>query len=119
MLKKKKKKHDYLFINARGDRLRYDSVYKTMKRVLLCLGMEDRINYLTPHSFRHTFSTKWIKSSIELGTDNNLELLAEQLGHSNSEVTKRTYYHIFEQSKKELRRKLEENNYYLREGKDE
>lgn len=119
MLKKKKKKHDYLFINARGERLRYDSVYKTINKVLLSLGMEDRINYLTPHSFRHTFATKWIKSSIELGTDTNLELLAEQLGHSNSEVTKRTYYHIFEQSKKELSKKLEENNYYLREDKDE
>jgi|GEM_PF-3412947 len=119
VLKKKKKKHDYLFINARGDRLRYDSVYKTMNRVLLSLGMEDRINYLTPHSFRHTFSAKWIKSSIELGTDKDLELLAEQLGHSNSEITKRTYYHIFEHSKIELRRKLEENNYYLRENEDE
>lgn len=119
MLKKKKKKHDYLFINARGERLRYDSVYKTMNRVLLSLGMEDRINYLTPHSFRHTFATKWIKSSIELGTDTDLELLAEQLGHSNSGVTKRTYYHIFEQSKKELSKKLEENNYYFRGGEDE
>lgn len=113
LLKQKRKKHDYLFVNNRGERLRYDSVYKEMNNILLGSEMRVRIGDLTPHSFRHTFATKWIKNSIELGIDKDLDLLAEQLGHSSPEVTKRTYYHIFEESKKELLRKIEkENNYF-------
>lgn len=113
LLKKKKRKHEYLFVNNRGERLRYDSVYKEMNNTLLRCEMECRIGELTPHSFRHTFATKWIKNSIELGIDKDLELLAEQLGHSSSEVTKRTYYHIFEASKKELLEKIEKENHYF------
>lgn len=113
LLKKKKRKHEYLFVNNRGERLRYDSVYKEMNNTLLRCEMKCRIGELTPHSFRHTFATKWIKNSIELGIDKDLELLAEQLGHSNSEVTKRTYYHIFEVSKKELLEKIEKENHYF------
>lgn len=121
--RKKKGNMQYLFINRDGNRLKYGATEKMFTSILGKLfpisGCSEEINnenkerkeILKIHSFRHTYSSKWIKTAEVLHKDVELYLLAEILGHADPKTTKATYIHFFQNDKKILLSKLEETKY--------
>lgn len=112
MKRKNVKEHGYLFVNNQGNRLRYGATEKMFNKKLIESKLEHRKGDLTIHSFRHTYASKWFKNAIETKKDIELDLLAEMLGHSNSNTTRKTYCHLFEKDRQALLEKLEDSKYY-------
>lgn len=76
---------DYLFVNAGGGRLSYESLrYQCM---LAC--KEAGVLYHGLHVFRHTFAT----NQFYKGT--NVKILSKILGHSETSVTYNIYIHLY------------------------
>ncbi|SFM26873.1 tyrosine-type recombinase/integrase [Pelosinus propionicus] len=103
------KKHDFLFTNRNGTRLKYNSVRDTFNDVLDKTGLSDRKGEpnLVIHSFRHTYATNWIKHVYNKAKDVELDILSGQLGHANGKITRNTYVHFFKKEKLELLKKIE------------
>lgn len=75
-------KFDYVFVNQLGKPLKHDNVTKRVWYPLLKLvGLEKR----NPYQLRHTAATLW------LGAGENVEWIANQMGHSNTEMLFRVY----------------------------
>jgi integrase len=107
--RKKKKTHNYLFINRNGDRMRAGRVLQHFYEILDSAGLHNRKGggQLVVHSFRHTYASEYISKLKAIGFDIELEMLSEILGHSNSQTTKSTYIHFFEHEILELLKKME------------
>lgn len=74
--------HKYVFVNNVGKPLRHDNVTKRVWYPLLkLLGLPKR----NPYQMRHTAATLWLSSG------ENPEWIANQLGHSNTEMLFRVY----------------------------
>lgn len=74
--------YDYVFVNNGGRPLKHDNVTKRVWYPLLKLvGLEKR----NPYQLRHTAATLW------LGSGENVEWIANQMGHSNTEMLFRVY----------------------------
>jgi integrase len=74
--------HKYVFVNSVGKPLRHDNVTKRVWYPLLkFLGLPKR----NPYQMRHTAATLWLSSG------ENPEWIANQLGHSNTEMLFRVY----------------------------
>lgn len=90
LYRKKAKPADYLFINERGTRLRYVSVYSKIKLI----GKRAGVGHLHPHVFRHTYLTRL----YNVGHD--LLFVQGQAGHKSPTTTA-----IYAQTDQEARRK--------------
>ena len=76
---------DYLFSNAGGGRLSYESL-----RYQCMLACKDAgVKYHGLHVFRHTFAT----NQFYKGT--NVKILSKMLGHSETSVTYNIYVHLY------------------------
>lgn len=118
ILRRKGNITEYLFINSNGKRLKYGSAEKTFRKALTIAKLDNRIGKLTIHSLRHGYASKWIKNAYETKKDVELYILADLLGHSSPAITKKTYYHLFQEDKRELLNKMEKSNYYIDKGDD-
>jgi integrase len=74
--------YEYVFVNNNGKPLKHDNVTKRVWYPLLkFVGLEKR----NPYQLRHTAATLW------LGAGENVEWIANQMGHSNTEMLFRVY----------------------------
>lgn len=81
-MKERTGKFDYVFVNQAGKPLKHDNVTKRVWYPLLKLvGLEKR----NPYQLRHTACT------LMLGAGENVEWIASQMGHSNTEMLFRVY----------------------------
>ena len=55
---------------------------------------------VTPHMLRHTYVSLTVEESVLSGIPITLDDIAERLGHSSSEITKRIYFHKTDKTKK-------------------
>lgn len=90
----------YLLVNSKGGKknarnFREREFYPFLKEIGI-LSNEDKKPRLTPHSTRHTFSSKMVKAGARP------ELLQKIIGHANYETTIDTYTHFTEEDIKEL-----------------
>lgn len=90
----------YLLVNSKGGKknarnFREREFYPFLKEIGI-LSNEDKKPRLTPHSTRHTFSSKMVKAGARP------ELLQKIIGHANYETTIDTYTHFNEEDIKEL-----------------
>lgn len=70
---------DALFVGKRGDKLQERGIQKLVAGIAQDAGIE----HVTPHQLRHTAAYRWMKGGA------NLNEVAELLGHSSIEVTRR------------------------------
>jgi len=66
-----------LFVNARGKRMIYRSIYEKIKK----LGKQSGIGKLHPHMLRHTYGTRLYN------VEQDLRFVQDQLGHSSPTTT--------------------------------
>jgi integrase len=71
------KPRSWLFINERGQRLRYWSLYRKVKRIGKAVGLP----FLHPHCFRHTYSVHLRE------IEGDQFFLKDQLGHKSLDTT--------------------------------
>lgn len=115
ILKKKNLNHNFLFVNRNGERLKYQIVKQKFDSVLVDSGLKGRKGELKPHSFRHTFASKWIKTMKLSKKDIELVALSEALGHAFPETTRDIYIHFFREDIKELMTKMDNAKYQDKE----
>jgi integrase len=70
---------DALFVGKRGDRLQERGIQKLVAGI----ARDAQIEHVTPHQLRHTAAYRWMKAGAQLNE------VAELLGHSSIEVTRR------------------------------
>lgn len=70
---------DALFVGKRGDALQERGVQKLVAGI----AQDAQIGHVTPHQLRHTAAYRWMQAGADLGQ------VAELLGHSSIEVTRR------------------------------
>jgi integrase/recombinase XerC len=80
----KQKKHSFVFVNLRGDKLTERGVQDILKRRALSAGLNQ---ILHPHMLRHSFATHLLDNGADLRT------VQELLGHQNLSTTQ-IYTHI-------------------------
>lgn len=86
---KKHKPNDIVFTN-KGTPLQQRNANRTLKSMCIRQGLPE----ITPHELRHSFA------SVLLNQDKqNLYTVSSLLGHSSTDVTYKTYIHIFEEEK--------------------
>ncbi|MFC1762985.1 tyrosine-type recombinase/integrase [Planctomycetota bacterium] len=66
-----------LFVNARGKRVIYRSIYEKIKK----LGKNSGIGHLHPHMLRHTYGTRLYNVEMDL------RFVQDQLGHASPTTT--------------------------------
>lgn len=88
---KKRKRSEYLFVSARGDRLSRMGFWKILRKYIVASGIDQRI---TPHTFRHSFATHLLEGGADL------RIVQELLGHSDIQTTE-IYTHIDREKLKE------------------
>lgn len=78
---------EYFVFNEAGTRIRYDSfsshIHKYAKSIL---DMDE----VTPHWLRHTMTSLFAEAGIPL------ETISRRLGHSDSKITRKIYFHVTE-----------------------
>ncbi len=89
---------DYVFVNLwegeRGHPMTYDAVMSLIRRLRKRTGIP-----VTPHQFRHTRATSWLRDD-----QLSLESTSALLGHASIETTRSTYDHRnMDDVKKELK----------------
>lgn len=70
---------DALFVGVRGDKLQERGIQKLVAQLARDAGIE----HVTPHQLRHTAAYRWVQAGATLNE------VAELLGHSSIEVTRR------------------------------
>ncbi len=97
ILRKKRKDCNFLFINRNGKRFLNARLEQVFKETMIKAKLQDRCgrNQLVPHSFRHTYSSKFIQNLDTKNFERGLILLSKQLGHKTTETTRKTYIHFF------------------------
>lgn len=106
LLKTSTKKSKYIFVGARGGKLKSDTVGRRLKKSVL-MPLAHRFptpagargfEHGTPHSFRHYFCSTCANSGVPD------RIVMEWLGHADSEMVRR-YYHL---SDEESRRRMDQ-----------
>ncbi|HEX8599671.1 MAG TPA: tyrosine-type recombinase/integrase [Chloroflexia bacterium] len=89
---------DYVFVNLSGENigkpLEYPSVYDLFRRLQKKTGI-----FVTPHMFRHTHSTEYLKSG------NTIRDVQERLLHTSPETTQKIYIHTTPEETREAHRR--------------
>lgn len=76
--------HDYVFVNARGDKLTPTGIEYILKQLMKKSGMSSD---LRPHMLRHTFATHLLDNGADI------RVVQELLGHSSLSTTQ-IYTHV-------------------------
>ncbi|MBP2636812.1 MAG: integrase [Firmicutes bacterium] len=113
-MKKKRISHDFLFINERGERLKYHATKKTFDKILVEANLGERTS-LVIHSFRHTFASEWIEINSLESKDVELAELSNYLGHSSPITTQKVYVHFFKDTRERMVSKMDEARHQKRE----
>ena len=92
----KGKTSPYLYLNARGERLSRQYIWKMLKKYGRMIGIEDKIK---PHILRHSFATHLLEKGA------NLRLVQTLLGHSQISTTE-IYTFISRKRIKEIYKKF-------------
>lgn len=79
-----KQSTEFLFLNARGNKLSRMGIWKIINKYVLLAGLEINIH---PHSFRHSFATHLLEGGADL------RAVQEMLGHADISTTQ-IYTHI-------------------------
>lgn len=79
---------DYVFINIWEGEIGQPMNYETVMSLFRRLRKKTEI-YVTPHMFRHTRATAWIRDD-----QLSLESTSQLLGHRSVETTEKTYVHL-------------------------
>lgn len=84
-------KYNFIFVNEFGKPLSRSSIHNTM---VYC--SEKVLGYkLSIHKLRHTHATLLLESGVPI------QVIAERLGHSSSEMTEKVYAHVTDKMKKD------------------
>lgn len=80
---------EYLFTTCNGNQMARTDVSRMLKTNARKCGLfsEQQVKELHPHLCRHTCASRLINN------DTPIEVVADALGHSSTEVTYKTYYH--------------------------
>lgn len=76
---------DLLFFNPSGDIYVQNSLYQQLRKI---------DHKITPHIFRHTHTALLADQGM------SLEAIARRLGHGDSHITRKVYYHVTSKQKK-------------------
>ena len=88
--------HEWLFLSARGLRLRRERIWELMKKYAALAGVSTEIS---PHTLRHSFATHLLAGGADL------RQVQEMLGHANIATTQR-YTHIDHERLKSIHRQF-------------
>lgn len=85
--------NDYLFLNEKGERLSNKGINYIFKVASNKINYRENKEIIRPHQLRHCFASYFIKNKSEKNEDMETSYLylAERLGHSNPEITKKFY----------------------------
>jgi len=89
---------DFVFTSTAGTPLCKSAVRKTIKKMAVRAGCE--ITDPTPHEMRHTYGTVMVRMTRDP------KLVSEMMGHSDTKMLDKVYYHIVEEQKVEAMKKL-------------
>ncbi|GAA5503744.1 tyrosine recombinase XerC [Deinococcus xinjiangensis] len=84
--------NDYLFVSRAGTPLRLDNLTTRLRKACEAAG----VPVITPHMLRRTYTSVMGAS----GTD--VEVLARQLGHTNSDLTRERYRDVYDTELEDL-----------------
>ncbi len=76
-----RKKNEFIFLNTKGERLKYSSV----NRLFIRIRKETGIREFTPHVCRHTFATRMVENKVDY------KALSSLLGHKSVSFTLQRY----------------------------
>ena len=101
MVLTKNNKDNQLFLDAKGDFVRPNSVNRNLKDLLGKMG----ITGITSHSLRHTYGTRCIEAGMRAVA------LQRLMGHTDVSITLNTYTSVFNKYKEAELQKV--NDYYI------
>lgn len=87
-----KNKENYLFMNARGEKLTDRGVRYIIDKIMQRLSVK---THVTPHVLRHTFATDMLNNGCDI------KIVQELLGHSSLKTTE-VYTHVTNERLKEV-----------------
>ena len=94
LINSKSKSGDYLFLNARGNRLTRMGVYKILRKYVNKAGIKKKVS---PHTLRHSFATHLLEGGADL------RAVQEMLGHADISTTQ-VYTQVDREYLKEVHR---------------
>ena len=78
-----------------------DAIKSVLENVNLCRDELEKIEYFSPHCFRHTFATRCFEAGIKPKT------VQQYLGHATLQMTMDLYTHVLKEHSQEEMTKLE------------
>ncbi|MBF0842346.1 site-specific integrase [Staphylococcus lentus] len=92
---------DFLFSNSEGHPYFTSHVCKKFKRAIIDSNL--KVNGLTPHSLRHTHTTRLIEAGVPVN------VIQERLGHASINTTLGIYAHVTREMKQLTTQQLDEH----------
>ena len=78
-----------------------DAIKAVLENVNLCRDELEKIEYFSPHCFRHTFATRCFEAGVKPKT------VQQYLGHATLQMTMDLYTHVLKEHSQEEMTKLE------------
>lgn len=108
--------NDYVFINRLKRPYNTENIDKKFRYIRSCVMSiypEHDLHDITPHCFRHTFTTNGIISGVSI---KNMQML---LGHANTHTLLDTYMHVNYDDKKTAIEIIEKNSHIIHQSSNE